>query len=251
MNKDSIRILLVEDEFITLETLSTVLSEMNYTISGDAMSAKEALTILDKGETDLAILDIHIKGPKDGIWLAEQIKKKYKIPYIFLTAFGDEFTVQRAIASEPYGYLVKPFNKVDIFTAIEVALKNYAKHTIAEDAKPVPRSGQDNHIRSSRYIFIKDSYAFLKLKIDEILFIKSDKNYLEIHIPGRKHVVRGKLQEFVNHLLPEQFLTVHRSYVVNLDMIDKIVANHISIGNIDIPIGNSYKEELKTRLTIF
>ena len=251
MNQDSIRILLVEDEFITLETLSTILGEMNYTISGDAMSAKEAIAVLEKKETDLAILDIHIKGSKDGIWLAERIREKYKIPYIFLTAFGDEFTVKRAIAAEPYGYLVKPFNKVDIFTAIEVALKNYAKHTIAQDINTDTPTTTDRHIRSNQHIFIRDNYSFVKLKIEEILFIKSDKNYLEIHIPGKKHVVRGKLGDFANNLLPDQFLSVHRSYVVNLDAIDKIVAGHISIGNIDIPIGANYKEDLKTRLTIF
>jgi DNA-binding LytR/AlgR family response regulator len=251
MNEDSIRILLVEDEFITLETLTTVLCEMNYTISGDAMSAKEAIDILDKGETDLAILDIHIKGSRDGIWLAKQINEKYKIPYIFLTAFGDEFTVKRAIAAEPYGYLVKPFNKVDIFTAIEVALKNYAKQVIAEDTGPDGHTPDNRHILANDYVFIRDNYAFVKLKISEILFIKSDKNYLEIYIPGKKHVVRGKLNDFADNLLPEQFISVHRSYVVNLDVIDKIVASHLSIGNVDVPIGANYKDDLKKRLTIF
>ncbi|MFK5856751.1 MAG: response regulator [Bacteroidota bacterium] len=114
---------------MTLETLKTVLSEMEYKISGDAMTAKEAIAELKKGETDLAILDINIKGDKDGIWLAKQIREKYKIPFIFLTAFADDSTVKRAIDTEPYGFLVKPFNKVDVYTSVKVAVNNFAKQS--------------------------------------------------------------------------------------------------------------------------
>ena len=60
-----LRVLIVEDEFITIEAISSILKEMNCKIAGDAMSAEEAIAILDKGETDIAILDINIKGSKD------------------------------------------------------------------------------------------------------------------------------------------------------------------------------------------
>ncbi len=128
-NQVPIRILIVEDEFITLETLKSVLSEMKFKISGDAMTASEAIAVLKKGETDLAILDINIKGDKDGIWLAKQIREKYQIPFIFLTAYGDDFTVKRAIETEPYGFLAKPFNKVDVYTSVAVAVNNFAKQS--------------------------------------------------------------------------------------------------------------------------
>jgi len=128
-NQSTIRILIVEDEFITLETLKTVLSEMKFKISGDAMTANEDITVLKKKETDLAILDINIKGDKDGIWLAKQIREKYQIPFIFLTAYGDDYTTKRAIKTEPYGFLAKPFNKVDVYTSVAVAVNNFAKQS--------------------------------------------------------------------------------------------------------------------------
>lgn len=250
MSNHGLRILLVEDEFITLETLSTVLSDMDYSISGDAMSAKEALDVLEKEETDLAILDINIKGDKDGIWLAEQIKEKYNIPYIFLTAFGDQATVKRAMAADPYGYLVKPFNKVDIFTAIEVALKNFAKRNSGK-LNGEDQQTYDTHISTKESIFIRDNYVYIKLKVSDILFIKSDKNYLEIYIPEKKHLVRGKLSDFVETLLPDQFVSVHRSYVVNMEAIEQIAPSFLTINNNEIPIGAKYKEALKTKMTIF
>lgn len=252
LEDNSIRILIVEDEFITLETLSTVLTEMKYTISGDAMTAKEAITVLEKGETDFAILDINIKGDKDGIWLAEQIKEKYKIPFIFLTAFADNSTVKRAINTEPYGYLVKPFHKVDIFTAIEVALKNFAKQNrIVTSNKAKESVDVKSHIVTNDSIFIRDDYMFVKLKIKDILFIKSDKNYLEVYLANKKHLVRGKLSDFAQNLSSDKFIQVHRSYVVNTEAVERFGAGFLLINGIEVPVGTNYRDELKSHFTLF
>ena len=243
-NKDKVRVLIVEDEFITIETLTLVLKEMNCVVSGDAMSAKEAITILDKGETDLAILDINIKGDKDGIWVAQQIQEKYHIPFIFLTAFGDKNTVQRAIETGPYGYLVKPFSKVDVFTAVEVAINNFSRQN---DGLKI----QNNPITTQGSIFIRDDYMFVKLKIEDILYIKSDKNYLEIHLANKMHLTRGKMSDFMKNLPLEKFMQVQRSFVVNIEVVDLIGAGFLKIGSIDIPLGLKYKDELKKRIVMF
>ena len=249
MEEDGIRILLVEDEFITLETLKTILVGMNYKISGEVMDASKALEVLEKRETDLAILDINIKGDKDGIWLAEQIQKKYNIPFIFLTAFGDQATVKRAINTEPSGYIVKPFSKVDIFTAIEVSLKNFArqnKTTQPADDPTIEIPG----IVVKDSIFIRDDYMFVKIKIEDILFIKSDKNYLDIYLAGKKHLVRGMLKDFIN-ILPSNFLQVHRSYAVNITAVESFGNSFLKINNVEIPVGKAYKDELRSRFNIF
>jgi DNA-binding LytR/AlgR family response regulator len=243
-NKDKVRVLIVEDEFITIETLTLVLKEMNCVVSGDAMSAKEAIAILDKGETDLAILDINIKGDKDGIWVAQQIQEKYHIPFIFLTAFGDKNTVQRAIETGPYGYLVKPFSKVDVFTAVEVAINNFSRQN---DGLKI----QNNPITTQGSIFIRDDYMFVKLKIEDILYIKSDKNYLEIHLANKMHLTRGKMSDFMQNLPLEKFMQVQRSFVVNIEVVDLIGAGFLKIGSIDIPLGLKYKDELKKRIVMF
>lgn len=248
MKEDAIRILLVEDEYITLETLSAVLTEMNYVISGDAMSAEEAIAELEKGETDLAILDINIKGIKDGVWLAKEIREKYKIPFIFLTAFGDQSTVKRAIDTEPYGYLVKPFSNADIYAAIEMALKNFAKQ---EGSRVQEKEEEETNIVAGDSIFIRDDYMFVKLKIKDIRFIKSDKNYLEIHTPEKRHLVRGKLKDFIRNLPEEAFMQVHRSYVVNIDSIHSFGAGFLKIEGQEVPLGTAYRDELKSRLRLF
>ncbi len=182
------------------------------------MTANEAITVLERGETDLAILDINIKGDKDGIWLAKQIKEQYQIPFIFLTAYGDDSTIKRAIETEPYGFLVKPLNKVDVFTSIEVAAKNFAKQSsdITKRENPL--------IVSKDNIFIQDEYMFTKLKIVDILFVKSNNNYLEVYLPGKKHLVSGKLTDFAKKL-SANFIQVHQSYVINTEAVEKFGTN--------------------------
>lgn len=252
MHENPIRILLVEDEYITLETLTTVLTQMNYHISGDAMSAAEAIKVLEKDETDLAILDISIRGDKDGVWLAQQINEKYNIPFIFLTAHGDPATLERAIETEPYGYLVKPFNKATVSTSIEVALKNFAKQH--NPTLPHEENETDNnfsHVVIKDRIFIRDHYMFIKLRIDDILFVKSDKNYLEVHLLQKRHLVRGSLGDFSEYLPKEKFMRVHRSYVVNMEAIESFGAGFLNINNQEIPLGTAYKEELRKRFTMF
>ena len=252
--QEKVRILLVEDEFITLETLTSVLTEMGYAISGDAMSAAAALDVLDNGDTDLAILDINIKGVEDGIWLAGKIRKSYDIPFIFLTAFGDPATVERAIETKPYGYLVKPFTKVDVYAAIEVALKNFARQRSDRTTPSAAEDKEQQHegpvvIKDS--IFVRDDHMYVKLKIEDILFIKSDKNYLEIHVTGKRHLVRGKLSDFVANLPEEKFMKVHRSHVVNVDAIDRFGGGFLVINNTEVPLGEPYKKGLKERLRLF
>ncbi len=253
--KEQVKILLVEDEFITRESLNSVLSEMGYGISGEAMTAAAALDVLDNGDTDLAILDINIKGAEDGIWLAKKIRKSYNIPFIFLTAFGNKATVERAIEAEPYGYLVKPFNKVDVYTAIEVALKNFAQqnrsHSTApeEDREEVDPENKAVVIKDS--IFVRDDYMYVKLKIEDILFVKSDKNYLEVHLESKHHLVRGKLSDFAEILPADRFMKVHRSHMVNTNAIDSFGGGFLIVNGTEIPIGEQYKKELKDRLQMF
>ena len=239
---EEIRVLIVEDEFITIEAISAILKEMNCRISGDAMSAEEAIAILEKGETDLAILDINIKGSKDGIWIGEKIKNNYNIPFIYLTAFGDDSTVKRAIETGPYGYLVKPFSKTDVYTAIEIAINNHAR---------IERDKKNSNENMRNTLFIRSDYNFIKLNIQEILFVKSDKNYLDIFLEDKKYVVRGKLSDFLDNLPELKFLKVHRSHVVNLQKIEVIGRGFLQIENHQIPIGSDYKNELLKRINTF
>lgn len=241
--KRNIRVLIVEDEFITLDLLKESLLAVGYDIAGDAMSAEEAITILEQGAVDIAILDINIKGKQNGIWLATQIREKYNIPFIFLSAYSDKETIEKASEVLPYAYLVKPFNKADLFAAIEIALKNFAS-ILSSDQK-------HDEIEAANYIFVKDNLIYKKININEIRYIEAFANYLELHFDGYRVVVRSTLQSFLAQLPQNLFLQPHRSFIINSRFVEIIGNDFIMIGTKKIPLSKSHKAEFSKHFNFF
>ncbi|MBS1764894.1 MAG: response regulator [Bacteroidetes bacterium] len=124
---DKVKILVVEDESIVAKDIQQTLIRLGYDVPATASSATNAYVKLEEYEPDLVFLDIKLKGEQDGIHVAEHIRQKYDIPVIFLTSFVDKSTLDRAKVTEPYGYLVKPFNESDLQTTVEMALYKFKK----------------------------------------------------------------------------------------------------------------------------
>ncbi len=122
-----IKILVVEDESIVAKDIQKSLEKLGYEVPGTASSAASAYEKLEIIQPDLVFLDIKLKGEEDGIHIAEHIKEKYNIPVIFLTSYVDQDTLDRAKVTEPYGYIVKPFNDSDLKTTVEMALFKYSR----------------------------------------------------------------------------------------------------------------------------
>lgn len=230
-----LNILVVEDEYITQKTITALLTEMGYNVVGTAMNAEEAITVLSENKVEFALLDITIQGEKDGIWLANHIKEKYAIPHVFLTAYSDDVTVKNAIATNPYGYLIKPFQKAELFTAIEIAMLNYNKQNKASTPK------------ESAFIYIKHNEVFEKVAIENIVYAESQKNYLFIITPEKEYRYRSTITEFIDRL-PDNFIKTHKGFIVNKNKIDGYNPSFITIGNKKIPISKTYKDFVITEL---
>lgn len=121
------RILVVEDESIVAKDIQKSLEKLGYEVPATASSAASAYEKLEQIRPDLVFLDIKLKGEEDGIHIAEHIKEKYNIPVIFLTSYVDQATLDRAKVTEPYGYIVKPFNESDLKTTVEMALFKFSR----------------------------------------------------------------------------------------------------------------------------
>ncbi len=127
------KILVVEDERITAEDIKSGLECAGYNVPALVSSGEDAIEKAGKLKPDLVLMDIKLKGKMDGIEAAEQIKYLYNIPVIYLTAYSDEYTVQRAKITEPSGYIIKeetgllrkPFEESELHTAIEITLHRH------------------------------------------------------------------------------------------------------------------------------
>ena len=116
------RLLVVEDESIVAKDIQHRLRNLGYEVPAIVAYGEKAIEKAEELQPDLVLMDIFLKGEMDGIQAAEEIRRQYDIPVIFLTAFADPNTLQRAKITEPFGYILKPFEERELLTAIEMAL---------------------------------------------------------------------------------------------------------------------------------
>ncbi len=119
------KIMIVEDEGIVARDLSNHLTEMGYTVPAIAATGEDALKKAAETRPDLVLMDIRIKGAMDGIEVAEQLRDLFGIPPIYITAYTDEDTLRRAKITQPYGYIVKPFDEREVHSIIQMALHRH------------------------------------------------------------------------------------------------------------------------------
>jgi signal transduction histidine kinase len=120
------RILILEDETITADHLRRILLRLGYDVAGVTGNGTLALDLIAKTKPDLLLADIGLEGNIDGIEVANQAREQWGTPTVFLTAYSDAATMQRAKVTEPYGFLVKPFAEQELHATVEIALQQRA-----------------------------------------------------------------------------------------------------------------------------
>jgi len=123
-------ILIVEDEVIVAKNIEKKLTTLGYNVVGNAATGNEAVNLAHTQKPDLVLMDIKLKGEMDGIETADILNKSLRLPLIYLTSYPDNETFQRAKATEPFGYLIKPFDTKELQRTIEIALY---KHKLNND----------------------------------------------------------------------------------------------------------------------
>lgn len=214
----ALRLLIVEDEFITLDSLRAALDSMGYNVVGDAMTVEEAKDILAKTTVDMVILDINLRGEHQGIELGRYINKHYGVPFIYLTAYDDPATIQLAADTAPFGYLVKPCTPAAIHAALKVAV---ARTRAAE-----PEAS----------LFLKDNNNFFRVNATDILYVEAFRNYLEIHVAAEKRVVRSTLKGLEEKLPEGMFFQPHRSFLVNTAKVTAYRDGELHLGAARVPV---------------
>lgn len=238
---NQVKILVVEDEIIIADDICDTLRNFDYAVLEPAISYSEAIQLLEDESPDIAILDIQLAGKKSGLDLAETIKAKFHIPFIFLTSNSDRETLESAKRCQPATFLVKPYGKEELFAAIEIALYNFSQQ------KEQALDRENLIIKDS--LFIKQKKAFVRIQFDDILYLESDHVYIDIHLKNeKKYTVRGALNEFIEKLGPT-FFRSHRSFIINLTYLEGINTNHTTLQGKEIPLGKNYREEILAKLT--
>jgi len=144
-----INILVVDDERIVALDIRNTMERLGYTVCAMVSTGEEAVEKAGQLKPDLILMDIKLKGDMDGVQAAEIINRKHSIPIIFLTAYSDEKTLQRAKSSEPFGYLIKPFEERELHSTIEIALY---KHRSERELRTAKQAAEEASLSKSLFL---------------------------------------------------------------------------------------------------
>lgn len=244
------KILISEDEIIIAEDLAACLEELGYqTCAID--SGEDTLDMIRTMQPDLVLLDVNLKGDTDGIEIGSRIREEFDIPFIYLTAYADKATLDRAKKTEPDGFLAKPFDEKNLRSAIELALyKRDASHKPQENGPVAPAKPAREAETQADYIFVKVKHRIIKVQYSDILWVEAYDNYSFIVTVDQKYLVSSTLKDMEHKLPSGNFVRVHRSYIANLDKVEALEENAVVFSKGDIPIGKSYKKALMSRFNI-
>ena len=244
-------VLVVEDESIVSKDIQYSLKKLGYEVVGSASTGAKAVELALDLKPNVILMDIMLKGDMSGIEASAKIKEALNIPVIFLTAYEDEKTLEKAKVTEPYAYIIKPFKEIDLHTSIEMALYKHGKELEVLKERDLLYNIVESQ-DSKDFIFVKSNSRLVKIYNKDIYFVEALKDYVVINTLNNRYTIHSTMKEIEKKLEGRHFLRVHRSFIVSLNKIDTIEQPNIILEDDKrvIPIGGSYKEELVNRINL-
>jgi two-component system, LytTR family, response regulator len=228
---------ILDDEPLAVDLLTSYINDTeNLHLAFASTNAFEAIQYIQKNDVDIIFIDMQMPE-LTGIQVLKIIGTGYKV--IFTTAYTDY-----ALDGYEYNitdYLLKPISLERFTKAIEKINQN---NNVSWDTN----HGNYGMRNEDDFIFIKSDSKMIKINLADIFFIEGLKDYLSIQTTTEKLITLQNLKTFEQHLNPQQFMRVHKSYIVSLNKIDTIERNRIFIGEHVIPVGDTYRDAFLKRI---
>ena len=238
-------VLIIEDDLVVAQNMKEIIEGIGQNNVIIAKNDEETFTAVKKVKPDLFLTDISLDNSKlDGIDIMQKIGEFLDAPLIYTSALSDQVTRNRAKATKPVAYLIKPFSAKQLEVAIDFALFNqHDKHAdtyVEIDHQPL--------ITETDYVYVKGKNEYIKIVKSEILYLKSDSSYTDIVTISNKVRHYVHLKEIVARLKVPYIVRTHNSYAVNTRLIQRYdneslyIYGHNELHS--IPIGVTYKSEV-------
>lgn len=228
-----LRILIVEDEVFIAEMIKLYLEEQGHQVVGVCISYEEAVAAYYRLKPELTLLDIRLYGEKSGIDFAHFLQSQSeKSPFIYLTAQHDRRIFNLALKTTPYGYLTKPLQRVSLWTTVESAYQLFLDK------------------KADTILTITDGRKKHRVNEEEIVYIKSDHVYSNIHLANDETILTRKpLGQLLESIQSQILFQCHRSFIINTQYVKVWDNRTVTMGNGDIiPISRTKKALLNTYL---
>ncbi len=222
----------VDDEPLALDQMVDFITKMPcLDLKATFKKGIDAMIYIKENKTDLVFLDVHLEDIS-GIQILRTLKQK---PFVILTTAYDQYALE-GYELDVNDYLLKPISFERFVKAVEKiqdlgSLNRPPSEPIAVPALP------------PEYIFVKADYKMQKIILKDILFIEGYRDYMKFHLYQKKPVVSLLSFRKIESILPHQeFVRIHKSFLVSVDKIDTIGKNAVKIGEHTIPVGEAFKE---------
>ncbi|MDY8136144.1 LytTR family DNA-binding domain-containing protein [Aquimarina sp. 2201CG5-10] len=239
--------IIIDDEPLALGIVKSYCEDVGtLEIIGTFTNALEAIPLLNAGKVDLVFSDIEMPQI-NGIDFIKTLD--HRPLFIFTTAYS-QYALE-GFEINAVDYLVKPIPFPRFVKAVNRAkeiydLKNTSQTTETQNNEDIISSNT-----TSQFIFVKSEYDTVKIQLSDITYVQGLKDYLKIYTIDEKPILTlMTFKDIQSKLPPEYFIRVHRSYIINIRSIDTIQRSKIVIGDVRIPIGDSYKVEFTKRIGI-
>lgn len=240
-----LRILIVEDDPMVARVLRHLMHQLGYEVAATLDTAEEAEARFDELQPDLLLLDIRLGGPTDGIELARRLLERRSLPLVFLTSDKERSTFERALATGPLAFLLKPFDEETVVRAVEVAVAQFARQQDANTGL-LP----DGVALVPGALYVRDNNRLQKIVYDDLLWLEADGSHVHLHTPGRKHTIKVSLRELESRLPAYRFQRIRRDTMVQVACIDNLdlAAATVWVRGVELPFGRTYRDDLLARL---
>ena len=246
------KVLIVDDEFLARKLLQGYVSKMpELELIGSAQNAFEAFSIMKEQSVDILLLDIHMPD-LNGLELARTLKN---VPAIIFTTAYSEYALESYEVSA-VDYLLKPIALPRFMKAIEKA-----QHLIdairlkAGVGEPVDEPSEVTESLSMQpaqvhpdYLMVKADYRLYKVNFSDLLYIEGQHEYVSFYTTGKRITALYSLKSLEEQLPQDQFIRVHKSYIVSIPLIQEIDQAYVTVAGQKVPIGGSYREALLKKL---
>lgn len=229
----TINCIAIDDEPLALEKMVNYISKVDYlNLVASFDNGLDALNFLKDRDVDLLFLDIQM-ADLSGIQLIEIMQNP---PRIILTTAYSEYAL-KGYELDVVDYLLKPIG----FDRFIKAVEKVHRLLSLEDPQST-RSKESLEREEKKFIFIKADYKLHKISFDEILYVEGMKDYLRVVTTEKKLMTLSSFSKLEKYLPDDNFIRIHRSYIISLDKVDQIEKQHVKIGDASLPISDSYKE---------
>ncbi|RYF26208.1 MAG: response regulator transcription factor [Flavobacteriales bacterium] len=230
-----IRCVVVDDKPLALDVIKHYISQVpSLSLTLATVNPMEALNKVIEGEVDLVFLDIQMPE-LSGLQFMKIVKGKCLV--VLTTAYA-EYALE-GFENDAVDYLLKPVSFERFYKAAEKA-QRLLESTGFTSRPTVPVAGKEKELP---YIFVKTEYKLIRINLADILFVEGLQNYVIIHTATERITSLQTMKKTEEQLPAEQFVRVHKSYIVALDKIDSVERNRIHIGEQGIAVGDVYRDD--------